>query len=96
MHQDEETVINEIQPLRSRTLTGTVNSVSHGFGTVDSDIYFTFSSCCHGYRPRRGDIVSVECVEYKHQKSNWRAFKVEPVSSEEGEKTLYVSSIVLQ
>ena len=78
LHQDGVTVVNGIKPLRERTLTGTVNKFSHGNGMIDDDIYFTLSSCCHGYHPAIGDDVSVVCVECMHQRHNWRAYSVQP------------------
>ena len=80
--QDGERVVNEVTPLRERALTGVVSSVLQGYGMIEEDIYFTFYSCVRGYRPRMGDSVRVVCVEYRHQKSNWRATSVEPAATQ--------------
>lgn len=80
LHQDGERVVSEVMPLREKSVTGVVSSVLQGYGTIEEDIYFTFYSCVRGYRPRMGDSVRVVCVEYRHQKSNWRATSVEPTA----------------
>ena len=80
LHQDGESVVCEVRPLRERSLVGTVTMVSTGFGLIDSNVYFTFSSCVSGYRARVGDDVNVVCVEYRHPKSTWRAVRMEPLS----------------
>lgn len=71
-------MVNGLKPLRERTLTGTISRISHGNGIIDDDIYFTMSSCCHGYRPAVGDSVNVVCVECTHQRHNWRAYSIQP------------------
>ena len=87
LHQDGQTLVNDVQPLREKTLTASVSSVSQGFGTIGDDIYFVFSACVRGYRPRVGEEVRVVCVEYQHPRSNWRATHVEPVSSQPPRQT---------
>ena len=81
LYQDGERVVNEVRPLREKEITGSVSSVLQGYGTIEEDVYFHFFSCARGYRPRVGDSVRVVCVEYRHQKSNWRALSVEPASA---------------
>ncbi len=78
LHQDEESKVTGIGPLREKMATGTVTSVSSGFGTIDDNVYFTLSACMRGYRARVGDRVAMECVEYNHPRSNWRAVLIEP------------------
>ena len=78
LHQDGTTVVNDIKPLRERSLTGTISRFSNGNGTIDDDIYFTASSCCRGYRPAVGDSVCVVCVECMYQRHNWRAYSIKP------------------
>ena len=79
LYQDGERMVNEVRPLREKSMTASVSSVLQGYGTIEEDIYFSFFSCARGYRPRVGDSVRVVCVEYQHQKSNWRALSVEPM-----------------
>ena len=81
LYQDGERMVNEVRPLREKSMTASVSSVLQGYGTIEEDIYFSFFSCARGYRPRVGDSVRVVCVEYQHQKSNWRALSVEPMST---------------
>ncbi len=71
-------VVSEVRPLRERAVLGEVTQVTHGYGTIDEDIHFTMSSCCHGYFPTTGEQVKADCVEYKHHRNNWRAFYVTP------------------
>ncbi len=78
LHQDGESKVTGISPLRERRATGTVTYVSPGFGIIDDDVYYTFSACLRGYQAKVGDRVVMECVEYHHPKSNWRAVLVEP------------------
>ena len=78
LHQDGIVSVNSVKPLRERALTGTITRYSHGNGIIDDDIFFTLSSCCHGYRPLVGQSVNVVCVECVHQKWNWRAYDVRP------------------
>ena len=87
LQQDGQSLVNDVQPLREKTLTTSVTSVSQGFGMIGEDIYFTFSACVRGYCPRVGEEVRVVCVEYQHPKSNWRATHVEPVSSQPPQQT---------
>ncbi len=75
--------MNEIRPLRGVSVSGVeVTSLNRGYGTIRNDIFFTVSACCRGYYPSRGDLVEVECVEYKHHHSNWRAYRVTPLRYE--------------
>ena len=83
LHQDGEVTVNDVQPLREQEVTGVITNLAHGYGTIDQDIHFTLSACPRGYQPIRGNKVKVQCVEYKHHKNNWRAYRVEPVSGTE-------------
>ena len=65
-------------PLRERTFTGTVSSVSPGFGYIDDEVYFGVGACSRNYRPRRGDLVNVTAMESHQGRVTWRALKVEP------------------
>ena len=87
LHQDGQTLVNDVQPLREKTLTACVSSVGQGFGTIGDDIYFAFSSCVRGYQPRVGEEVRVVCVECQHPRSNWRATHVEPVAGQPPQQT---------
>lgn len=91
LHQDEQTVVSGVCPLRERAVTGTVDSVSHSFGIINGDIYFTFSACVRGWRVGVGERVRVVCVEYRHHRSNWRAIHVEPIQEQPEVATRYIA-----
>lgn len=78
--------VNAVQPLREQSITGTITYLAQGYGTILQDIHFTLSACARGYRPTKGDKVTAECVEYKHHRNNWRAYKVVPILGTENEK----------
>ena len=80
LHQDGQTEVNDLRPLREKSVTGSVTSVSSGFGVIEGEVYFTFSACARGYYPRVGDGVRVVCVEHRHHKNAWRAIHVEPTA----------------
>ena len=79
LSQDDETVVSEVRPLREKTVTDAVTSLSQWSGLLGADVYFTFSACGAGYRPVVGEVVKATCVEYKHPRSCWRATHVEAV-----------------
>lgn len=85
LHQDDETVVNEVRPLREEIMFGQVSFVCQRYGTIENDIYFTLSSCSRGYCPEVGDEVKCCCVEYNDSRSNWRAFSVEPIAKNTSE-----------
>ena len=80
LHQDDETVVNEVRPLREESIVGRVSFVCERYGTIDNDVYFSHLSCVRGYCPTVGDEVKCSCVEYNDARSNWRAFSVEPIA----------------
>ena len=70
--------MNDVQALREQSVAGTITSMAQGYGTILQDIHFTLSACPRGYYPSKGQRVKAECVEYKHHRNNWRAYRVVP------------------
>ena len=69
--------VKSVIPLREKTFTGRITSVSPGFGCIDDEVYFGIGVCSRNYRPRRGDVVSVTAIESHQGRLQWRALKVE-------------------
>ena len=77
LEQDDTVVVSAVTPLRRRTFSGVVTMFNRGEGTVDGTVFFAAGVVTDGYRPRLGDEVSGECVEWKHNTS-WRALSLQP------------------
>lgn len=75
---DETFEIRGVKPLRERSFKGKINSVFHGYGYIDEEVYFTIGVCARGYRPYQGDTVQVTAIETGRGKCRWRATFVEP------------------
>ena len=78
LHEGDDVTVNDVQPMRERSVTGVITYLGQGYGTIDQDIHFTLSACRRGHRPSCGDRVRAECVEYRHHRNNWRAYRIEP------------------
>ena len=69
---DDWTVTKAV-PIGERQLRGRVTSLRHGNGMIDEDVFFQFSACVRGYRPRMGDVVEAYVIEFTGFRASWRA-----------------------
>ena len=79
LHTDtetEKTFAKNVRPLRHRKFDGIVTHSYPGYGYIDNKIYFMFSNCENGYRPKKGDPVEGKAIESDQSKGRWRATKV--------------------
>ncbi|XP_078488067.1 RNA helicase Mov10l1-like [Ciona intestinalis] len=77
----EGSVANNIRPLRSKQITGTVTrgpnrDRNDTTGVVNGEICFEVYSCQNQFYPRRLDQVSVVAIESMQGKYSWRAIEV--------------------
>ncbi|XP_072026013.1 RNA helicase Mov10l1-like [Amphiura filiformis] len=80
LHTNPETqqdFAKNVRPLRHRQFDGVVTHSYPGYGYIDNKIYFMFSNCKNGYRPKKGDPVVGKAIESDQSKGRWRAIEVE-------------------
>ena len=70
--------IKSVGPLREKTITGSITSVSQGHGYINTDIFFSFGACRRNYIPRKGHTVLVTAIESNQRNCKWRAIRIEP------------------
>ncbi|CAK8681576.1 unnamed protein product [Clavelina lepadiformis] len=80
----EGSVANDIHPLRSKQMTGTVTFAPrkdrNNLGFINDDIFFDQESCFDKYCSRKGDQVVLTAIESKQGKKTWRATEVKFLS----------------
>lgn len=77
-HRGQVSEVKVVQPLRQKSLTGTVTAVGCGHGYINDDIFFSFFSCRTNYLPKKGHTVKVTAIESNQGNCKWRAIKIEP------------------
>lgn len=77
LEQDGTTTVSAVAPLRRRAFNGVVTTFNRSEGTVDGNVFIAAGVVDNGYRPRLGEEVSGECVEWKHA-TPWRALYLRP------------------
>ncbi|KAL5515673.1 hypothetical protein EMCRGX_G000874 [Ephydatia muelleri] len=77
LEQDGAATVSAVTPLRRRVFHGVVSNFNRSEGTVDGNVSFAADVVCNGYRPRLGEEVSGECVEWKSA-TPWRALSLKP------------------
>lgn len=78
--------IKSVGPLREKTITGSITSISQGHGYINTDIFFSFGACRRNYIPRKGHNVLVTAIESNQGNCKWRALRIEPRTPNRGQR----------